>query len=357
MPNLPFQWDRTTLIDRVADWIVNINDYPETVSVVRSLDDTGLCWERYRDFLDSDEWSGWEEKSQLLYLRIRQLLFKDTGIAVLKSGAALSGNQARLVELLLGCRLGVNVTMTPGKQPGGRPERPLFQATMKKDPTAGGDYAGNALKGNAIGLHTDGSGTIDRRVEVLSMLYLRPARFGGQSVVANSLEAFQQLAADVKEVLQRSFPRQNPYKSVPPPKELLCLPIFKRVCNDSIETMEFSYHPQRVRNGVKLARTSSQKLESETVRHDPANIPDKLTDEEAHALQELDDTLRAVSFDIAIQANEILLLNNLVVTHDRRPFRDDPDAPRLMERFWAGQFRSGNGLHHVGRPQCDSCRR
>jgi alpha-ketoglutarate-dependent taurine dioxygenase len=350
MSGTSFEWTSTTLIDRVREWVLDLEEFPQALSAARKLDDRGQSWSQYEELLQPNRSMEWADRSQSLISRIREQLFDDTGITVLRCGATMPGNQARLVELLVGCALGKNVTKNAGTI-----KRPLFQATQSKDTTVGSSYLGNALKGNAIGLHTDASGTIDRKVEVLSMLYVRPARFGGQSVVASSRFAFTRLSEPAREILQRSFPRQSPYKDKDnPSKLLLCIPIFNDVRSGAISEMEFSYHPARLRNGVKLARSSKQELEG--VNYDADRIVDKLTDEERSALGELDQALVEGACEISLMANDILLLNNQIVTHDRRPFWDDPRTPRLMERFWAGKFRTGEGPYHpVGEAFCASC--
>lgn len=347
MSGLTFEWNSTTLRARVKEWVLDLGEFPGTLFALKELDKLGWRWEQYKELLQTDISAEWTDSAKPLIVRIRELLFDDTGITILKCGASMPGNQARLVELLVGCALGENVTVSAGV------ERPLFLATQSKDPTAGQQYLGNALKGNSIGLHTDASGTIDRKAEVLSMLYICPARFGGQSVVASSRFAFRRLSEHARQVLQRSFPRQSPYKDKKrPPKLLLCIPIFKDTGNGR---MEFSYHPARLRNGLKFARTSKEELEA--VEYNADQIFDKSTDEERSALDELDKALLAGSCEVSLMANDLLLLNNQIVTHDRRPFWDDPGAPRLMERFWAGRFRGGEEAHHsVGEVTCRSCR-
>lgn len=310
MSTAPFCWHPHTLRDQAAEWVIDLRDTLRVDSKIIAEMETELPLtkeERWRHY-DMVRWQG---ELDPLVQRIRNLVLCQTGIAVLKCGSELTADQARLVQLVLGCQFGVNITKTAEDD-----DRPLFAMGVKEDPTAEGRYLGNALKRKQIGFHIDGSGTTDRDVVLLSMLCIRPARFGGQSRVSNSHLAFASLPTNIQAILQQPFPRQNPYAPELDVSSLKNVPIFQEVETEQRYRI-FSYHPDRIRDGIK-----------QTMGRVPLEV------EAAFLL--LEEALEAFSCDINLMANEILFLNNHVIAHDRRPFWNDPRGPRLLERFWAG---------------------
>src|SRR5205807_9848838 len=115
-------------------------------------------------------------------------------------------DEARLLQLILGCEFGLNVTRTPESD-----DRPLFALEEKRDPTASGRFSGNGLRSNVIGFHTDASGSTDRNVDLLTMLCLRPCRLGGQSRVANAQMPYQSWSLAATVALSKPFPRDSPH--------------------------------------------------------------------------------------------------------------------------------------------------
>jgi hypothetical protein len=301
-----FDWDGPQLQAGGAEWIVDLENE------VRAPD--------FKAFLrrNSKDWQHWAgaacpESLKDVSKRLRELVLQRTGIALLKCGPQCTPDEARLLQLILGCEFGPNVTRTPGGD-----DRPLFALEAAQDPTASGRYSGNGLRGNAIGFHTDGSGTTDREVELLSLLCLRPARFGGQSRVANAQLAYKFLPSTARAALACAFPRENPFAPGLTAAALKVAPIFRAVERHGVSYFHFSYHPQRVRNGIC---SNQEHLGAAT-----------------ESLQALDEALGRFSCDINLMANEILLVNNSAIAHDRRAFIDDPQAKRQLERFWAGTF-------------------
>ncbi|HEY6766853.1 MAG TPA: TauD/TfdA family dioxygenase [Candidatus Sulfotelmatobacter sp.] len=301
----PFDWDGPQLQARGAEWIIDIE--PEIMqSDLRSfLSQNSVRWQHWTDL-------GCPESLKPVGSRLQELVLKQTGIALVKCGLQCTPDMARLLQLILGCEFGLNVTTTPESD-----DRPLFALEAVQDPTVRGMYSGNGLRGNAIGFHTDGSGSTDRSVDLLSLLCIRPARFGGQSRVANAQQAYNSLPSAAKDVLAEAFPRENPF--APGVTGALKVgPIFCGVERYGVSYFHFSYHPQRVRNG---SRCDMERF-SATIG----------------TLQMLDEALERFSCDINLMTNEILFVNNSAIAHDRRAFIDDPQAKRQLERFWAGTF-------------------
>jgi hypothetical protein len=307
MPYIPFCWDADSLMEHNDEWIIDLTDELNFITIDKCLTKGEHCWQHYKH-------DGCPQELKRLSQQIQELVLHRTGIALLKCGSKLSSDQARLIQLMLGCEFGENITKTAQGD-----DRPLFALHITKDPTAKGQYYGNGLKGNQIGFHTDGSGSTDREVKLLSMLCICQARFGGQSRIANSQLAFEHLPPAAQEFLQQDFPRQNPYDDKLAPHELKRKPIFRKSKDEGLPHMYFSYHPDRVRNGLKQTKGSLEKQENDTFCL-------------------LEETLEKFSCDINLMANEILFLNNRVIAHDRRRFWDDPKAGRWLERFWAGNI-------------------
>jgi alpha-ketoglutarate-dependent taurine dioxygenase len=311
MPIAPFRWDADILRELVNDWIVDLRDFLDDLEIIADMESElpKISEERWRYYSHID----WRNGLDPLCGRLKDLVLRETGVALLKCGSGLTADQARLIQLILGCRFGENVTQTAE-----RDRRPLSAIVVKDDPTADHQYSGNSLKRGQIGFHTDGSGTTDREVTLLSMLCIRPARFGGQSRVANSQCAFDSLSQSTQAILRTSFPRENPYDPDHQKGVLKNEPIFQPL-ETGQQYMLFSYHPDRIRNGVRW-------------------VEGPLRPEIEAAFCSLEEALETYSCDINLLANDIIFLNNHVVAHDRRSFWDDLKAPRLLERFWGGRF-------------------
>lgn len=289
---------------RAAEWIVDIESETAHPQLQSFLSQYSSHWKNPLDVVCP-------ESLKHVGRRLQDLVLGQTGVAVLKCGAKCSADEARLLQIVLGCEFGCNVTVTPNGD-----HRPLFALEAVQDPTANGRYSGNGLRGNTIGFHTDGSGIADRNVDLLSMLCVRPARFGGQSRVANAQMAYKSLPPTTRDELAKPFPRESPFAPGATDAGLKSAPIYCEAERNGARYLHFSYHPQRVRNGLG---------------HDMERLEAALK-----SLNMLDEALERFSCDINLMRNEILFVNNAAIAHDRRAFIDDPLATRLLERFWAG---------------------
>lgn len=263
---------------------------------------------------EQDAW--WHDRDDLA-LRLRGAALADlqrtvrkqldeAGAVVLRLGANVAPDSIRLLQLVLGEASGRIVTIAPDE-----PGRPLFKVSAVEGQGQTGGYKGNAKKRESIGFHTDGSG-VSPPVTILSMACIRQAPRGGESRLADAPAVHQLMSREALRVLESPLPRENPYRALPP-EELVLAPVFELRRN-----IEFSYHPARVRNGI-------------------ASVRGKLTPEESGALAELDTRLDEAAIDFRLEAGDIVMLDNRRIAHDRRPFTDDPDAPRLIERLWIGR--------------------
>src|SRR5205807_8689374 len=281
----PFDWDGPALHARSTEWIVDL--------------DAEITGSETQKFLscNADHWQdstnvGLPDSLKSVSIRLQELILRRTGIALLKCRSQCTrDDEARLLQLILGCEFGLNVTRTPESD-----DRPLFALEEKQDPTASGRFSGNGLRSNVIGFHTDGSGSTDRNVDLLTMLCLRPARLGGQSRVANAQMAYQSLPLAAKDALAKPFPSENPYAPEADLATLKLAPIFNKMERHGVSYFNFSYHPQFVRNGIG---------------GDLGNFGAA-----ADALNLLDAALERFSCDINLMTNEILFINNCVIAHD-----------------------------------------
>lgn len=268
-----------------------------------------LDWSRY----GPDAW--WHERASLtrclpdaemaaLKNLVRTHLYGGPGLVVIRLGAAVPADSVRLLQLALADRFGDILTVAPDE-----PGRPLFKISAVEGQGGTGDYTGNAKNTNSIGLHTDGSG-VSQPVAILGMSCIRPARSGGESRFADAGIVRGLVSKATLRLLESPLPRENPYEAMPS-AQLLVAPIFDP------KNGRFSYHPARVRNGI-------------------AQVRGALSAPEFDALQELDRTLEAAAIDFRLETGDIVMLDNTRLAHDRRPFTDDPKAPRLLERLWIG---------------------
>ena len=262
----------------------------------------------------NDAW--WHDRDQLarrlagaplsaLHGAIRVRLRDGPGAVVVQAGPDHSPDALRLLQLVLGEALGSVLTIAPDA-----PGRPLFKVSAVEGQGLTGGYKGNAKNRDPIGFHTDGSG-VRGRVEVLSMSCIRPALSGGASRVVDSRVVHAHLSRGALDALKLPFPRENPYRQMDA-DEMLVAPIFDRGNRN-----DFSYHPARVRNGIRL-------------------VYGELSDAVRDALDELDRRLEEFAIDILLEVGDILMLDNRRFAHDRRAFADDLLRPRLIERLWIG---------------------
>ena len=253
-----------------------------------------------------------------LVARVARLLADpERGYAILDVGSPvdadpLLADRARLLLVILGTQFGQTVTKNHLS------DSPFFSVFLRRE-GKGGKYIGNALSNNRPGVHTDGSALHDVRVDFMGLLCVRPAKYGGESIVVNALRVFSQLPAEVESFLvQFPFVRQNPYEPENP------IPVRHTVYHQ-IETPFYSglgirYHRTRIEGGHRL-------------------VGEPLDPEAIHALDTLDRGLYAPSngHRFLLRSGTMLLANNHVVCHDRTEFEDHLEAPRLLERYWSGE--------------------
>lgn len=298
-------WSSADLLACEDRWRLDLTaGHGAVLAQAARLSDGGLHWQEYLRAPDLVE---------LVHLRTRltSLLWEQYGVALLRLGDHFSDDAMRLVLLLVGRALGRNVVPSVGGEP-----RALFAVTATDDPTIGGNYGGNGRNARLLALHTDGSGIHSGRVDVLSMLCIRPAREGGVSRLADARTAYLQLDEEARTLLSAPLPRTDPYAPGLRAERLICRPVFDQVPGRGNWALRFSYHPQRVRGGIRL-------------RGEGAIAPSL-----ERALSDLDSELERAAVDVSLGRGDILVVNNLVVAHGRTAFNDDPVYPRLIERLW-----------------------
>ena len=236
---------------------------------------------------------------------VESSLWHGCGAMLLRTRVDLPSDAVRCLQLIVGEAFGDNLTIAPDE-----PGRPLFRITAAEGQGQAGNYKGNAKKRVSIGFHTDGSGVLPP-VTLLSMSCIRPALHGGESRLSDARSVYGNMSPAALAVLESPLPRENPYPDTSRPP-IVMAPVF-----DPADNGAFSYHPQRLRNGITTARGS-------------------LSHAETRALDELDARLETGAIELRLEAGDILMLDNRRIAHDRRSFVDDPDAPRLLERLWIG---------------------
>lgn len=264
---------------------------------VTRLSAGGLSWENY---LQAPEL----EDLQVLRRSLGTSLGVDHGISLLRIGQDMSDHAMRLLFLLLGRAMGRNVGPTTC-------DRPLFAITATDDPTIGGTYAGNGRNARALALHTDGSGIHSGRVDILGMLCIRAADKGGISRFADTRVVYRQLGDDDQQMLANSYPRIDPYNPYLSADRLVCRPIFEPVQAG----LRFSYHPARVRDGIRL--------------RDGGFVAPALE----QAFANLDVMLEQSAVEFPLSRGDMIFLDNRVIAHGRTAFVDSC-RPRWIERLW-----------------------
>ncbi len=286
--------DHRSLLDRVAE-----------------LSRAGMTW---REYLRAPALSGELQKLRNL---LTLLLLSNRGIALIDVGEETPDDVMRLLLLLIGRALGKNVAPAMGAE-----IRPLFSITAADgDPTMGGTYAGNGRNTKSLALHTDGSGTHTESVDILALLCIRPAEQGGVSRFADALAARSRLSAESRAILGMPFPRIDPYNPSLPAHRLIQRPVFEAMPAGSPFAHQFSYHPRRLRDGVRL--------------RDKGQVAPVLE----RAFDELDAALEGSAVNVPLRRGDAVFLNNRVIAHGRTEFRDS-DRPRLLERLW---IKAGGG--------------
>jgi hypothetical protein len=298
-------WSPASLLVSADQWQLDLaTDHEALLARVARLSEGGLPWQEYLRAPVLVEMGP-------LYMRLTRLLWEGSCIALLRLGEDMSDDAMRLLLLLVGRALGRNIAPRVGAE-----SRPLFAVTATDDPTIGGEYGGNARNARALALHTDGSGIHSGRVDILGMLCIRAAEQGGISRFADARTAYLELDDESRILLTAPFPRVDPYNPRLPVDRLISRPVFDLLPAQGVRDFRFSYHPQRVRDGIRL--------------RDDGIIAQPLE----RALSTLDAVLDRSAIDVSIGRGDSVILNNNVVAHGRTAFQDHPVRSRLVERLW-----------------------
>src|SRR5262245_16143706 len=107
----PFCWHPPTLRSQVEDWVVDLERTSGALAALVDMEarfpGSGPApWRRYpRVPMDRLEGS-----VRPLIDLLKRLVLHETGVALLKCGSQLTPDQARFVQLALGCEFGMNIT-------------------------------------------------------------------------------------------------------------------------------------------------------------------------------------------------------------------------------------------------------
>ena len=295
-------WSPTDLLAAQAEWRIDLSSESPVVQQPMQLSAGSLEWQ---DYLGAPDLCGLE------YLReqLGSLFRGKYGLVLLHVDSRIDDDAMRLLTLLLGRAMGKNVAPEAAGE-----HRPLFAITATGDSTIGGRYGGNGRNAKFLAMHTDGSGIHSGRVDIMGLLCLQAAREGGLTRLADSRAAYQRLSNDRQRLLSAPIPRTDPYATRLPAEQLTRRPVFEaRAPGDCAPV--FSYHPQRVRDGLRAANGAIE----------PAL---------EQALSELDSELAQGAAEILLERGDILLVDNSTIAHGRTAFEDDPARPRFIERLW-----------------------
>lgn len=246
-----------------------------------------------------------------------RLLNSEGGIAILDLNTVMDResellSKTKLLVIMIGNRLGRTVTRNHlGESP--------FLPVYKRKEGKGDNYIGNALSNNRPGIHTDGSAWRKARVDLLALLSVSPACFGGETILVNALKVFDALPRELQAFLfSRSFIRQDPFdhQNADPVRRT----IFHEVRASFYTGLSIKYHRTRIEGGHDFLR-------------EPLSAEDK------DALDKLDRSLLAKRFrhQFKLRSGQILFVNNNFICHDRTRFIDFGNRKRYLERYWAGE--------------------
>lgn len=205
-------------------------------------------------------------------------------------------------QLVAGYSLGRNANHHSEDQP----DRALFEISPRLSVKR---YGGNGENASSIGPHTDGSG-VRAAIDILGLGCINPAYGpGGETLVCDALQAVLALSARDQAELAERWPRTDPYNAHCSPADFVRRPI--AVLRDPFE---FSYHPQRVQQGLDACGEA--------------------TPERLRILSELNAALMNHAAAVKLSAGELLLINNRRLAHGRIGFVHDAGNPRRLERQW-----------------------
>jgi len=260
-------------------------------------------------------------QSRLLDDLIREIQTRlsnsEGGIAILDLNTVIDREselltKTKLLIVMIGNRLGRTVTRNHLSK---SPFLPVYNRKEGK----GDNYIGNALTSNRPGIHTDGSAWRIARVDLLALLSVSSAFFGGETILVNALQVFDALPRELQAFLcSRSFIRQDPFDHRNP--DPVRRTIFHQVRASFYTGLSIKYHRTRIEGG-----------------HDYLGEP--LSVEDKDALDKLDRSLLAKRFrhQFKLRSGQILFVNNNFICHDRTRFVDFGNRKRYLERYWAGE--------------------
>src|ERR1700746_1811410 len=103
MNSKPFHWDGSALRSCCTEWTIDLECEIQGSEMETFLTQNGPYWQRWTNV-------PFPNSLKNVSIRLQQQIFKKTGVALLKCGSQCTADQARLLQLILGCQLGFNVT-------------------------------------------------------------------------------------------------------------------------------------------------------------------------------------------------------------------------------------------------------
>jgi alpha-ketoglutarate-dependent taurine dioxygenase len=290
--------------------------------ITGALDSLGSRGVTHQTWKEADLLSDPDAKQRLIALgaEVRsKLINHEIGGALLDFGHSINGDpaqieRAKLLVQIIGQEFGTTLTVDPEKHSA------FFTVSQRAEGNSK-NYVGDGQNNKRPGVHNDGSGFPDRRIEFLALLCVSRAESGGVTWVVDAQRIYQALPNELKRALtERLFTRQNPYD--PHSSTPLRRAIFEPVQSELFTGMAIYYHRSQTENAH-------------------AYINDLLSLRDIAILDELDDYLNDANFrvELTLQSGQVLMLNNLIRCHDRSAFTDSLEFTRHLERYWSGTLK------------------
>ncbi|HXJ83364.1 MAG TPA: TauD/TfdA family dioxygenase [Candidatus Methylomirabilis sp.] len=307
----PASW-RGEDLRRTTDWIrpISIAEADQLDAALRTVERRGLDWSRMtRDDFPIPHLAGF-------LTEVRRDLEDGRGLVLLRRLPVERYTEAelRIIYWGLGLHLG-----TPRHQNGAgeligdvRDENRLYGSVQEVDPAAIGEPRTSRSKARSAGplrFHTD-------RVDVVTLLCVRPAARGGLSKVVSAIAVHNA-------ILERR----------PDLHALLCQPYYHSREGEVGGKQRYYAMPIF---GMRDGRFTSQYSRTfvENAQHIPGVPP--LTATQNEALDLWAEVCEELCYEMKFEAGDLQLLNNHVVYHARTTYEDDP-APgrdRFLMRLW-----------------------
>jgi len=295
-----------------AAWKIDWRNFPELDSYLDEIIAQGVTFLNYEPHCTAQ--SGLLDLTGEIRTRLSN---PEGGVAVLDLNTRMDResellSKKKLMVVMIGNRLGRTVTRNHlGMSP--------FLPVYKRKEGKGDNYIGNALTNNRPGIHTDGSAWREARVDLLALLFVSSAFFGGETILVNALRVFEGLPNELQAFLSsRSFIRQDPFdhRNRDPVRRT----VFHQVSTSFYEGLSIKYHRTRIEGGHCF-------------------LGEQLSEEDKHALDKLDTLLLAKRFryQFKLRSGQILFVNNNFICHDRTRFVVFGNRKRYLERYWAGE--------------------